>query len=101
MTIAELYRAEAARCLERAQQASTPEREIKWRRLSDDCLQQAMKLEATDREPKSRWRHAEVVGVFVSSRIVRPQKRDRSSSIDSSPMSSKVCAQSKFHGEAW
>ena len=48
MTIAELYRAEAALCRDRAEKASTPEREIRWRRLAEDNLRLAMELEAAD-----------------------------------------------------
>ena len=48
MTIAELYRAEAARCRDRAEKASTPERVTRWRRLAEDNLQLAMELEAAD-----------------------------------------------------
>ena len=48
MTIAELYRAEAARCRDRAEKASTPERVTRWRRLAEDNLRLAMELEAAD-----------------------------------------------------
>jgi hypothetical protein len=47
MTIAELYRAEAARCRDRAEKA-TPERVTRWRRLAEDNLRLAMELEAAD-----------------------------------------------------
>ena len=48
MTIAELYRAEAARCRDRAEKASTPERVTRWRRLAEDNLRLATELEAAD-----------------------------------------------------
>ena len=48
MTIAKLYRAEADRCRDRAEKASTPERVTRWRRLAEDNLRLAMELEAAD-----------------------------------------------------
>ena len=48
MTIPEFYRAEAARCRDRAQKASTPERVARWRRVAEDCLRVAAELDAAD-----------------------------------------------------
>ena len=48
MTIAEFYRAEAARCRDRAEKARTPERETRWRRLAEDYLRLATELEAAE-----------------------------------------------------
>ena len=48
VTIADFYRAEEARCRDRAEKASTPEREMKWRRRAEDCLRLATELEAAD-----------------------------------------------------
>ena len=47
-TIPEFYRAEAARCRDRAEKASTPERVTRWRRVAEDCLRVAAELEAAD-----------------------------------------------------
>ena len=47
-TIAEFYRAEAARCRDRAEKAKTPERATRWRRVAEDCLRVATELEAAD-----------------------------------------------------
>jgi hypothetical protein len=48
ITIAEFYRAEAARCRDRAEKASTPERVTRWRRVAEDCLRVAAELETAD-----------------------------------------------------
>jgi hypothetical protein len=48
MTIPEFYRAESARCRDRAEKASTPERVARWRRVAEDCLRVAAELEAAD-----------------------------------------------------
>ena len=47
-TIADFYRAEAARCRDRAEKAKTPERATRWRHVADDCLRVAEELEAAD-----------------------------------------------------
>jgi len=47
-TIAEFYRAEAARCRDRAEKAKTPERATRWRHVAEDCLRVAAELEAAD-----------------------------------------------------
>ena len=41
MTIPDFYRAEAARCRDRAEKAKTPERATRWRRVAEDCLRVA------------------------------------------------------------
>jgi len=48
LTIAEFYRAEAARCRDRAEKARTPERATRWRRVAEDCLRLAAELEAAE-----------------------------------------------------
>src|SRR5262245_31339603 len=48
MTLADFYRAEAARCRARAEKASTPEREMKWRRRAEDSVRFATELEAAE-----------------------------------------------------
>ena len=48
MTTAEFYRAEAARCRDRAEKAKTPERATRWRHVAEDCLRVAAELEAAD-----------------------------------------------------
>ena len=53
ITIAEFYRAEAARCRDRAEKASTPERVTRWRRVAEDCLQVAAELEAAEQRPRA------------------------------------------------
>ena len=59
-TIAEFYRAEAARCHDRAEKASTPERVTRWRHVAEDCLRVAAELEAADAQVRTlaaspRW----------------------------------------------
>ena len=56
-TIAEFYRAEAARCRDRAEKAKTPERATRWRHVAEDCLRVAAELEAAERPCISRRRH--------------------------------------------
>ena len=52
-TIAEFYRAEAARCRDRAEKAKTPERATRWRHVAQDCLRVAAELEAADAQVHS------------------------------------------------
>jgi hypothetical protein len=46
MTTAEFYRAEAARCRDRAEKAINADRANRWRRLAEDYVRLATELEA-------------------------------------------------------
>ena len=65
ITIAEFYRAEAARCRDRAEKASTPERATRWRLVAEDCLRVATELEAAD-DQLIRQRHHHQSGIKLS-----------------------------------
>ena len=77
-TIAEFYRAEAARCRDRAEKASTPERATRWRRVAEDSLRAAAELEAADDSLISQ-RHHNPVGhqAFVPSSRAEPTRGGR------------------------
>jgi len=48
ITIADFYRAEAARCRDRAEKAKSPQRATRWRHVAEDCLRIAAELEAVE-----------------------------------------------------
>ena len=48
ITIADFYRAEAARCRDRAEKAKSPQRATRWRHVAEDCLRVTAELEAVE-----------------------------------------------------